>query len=293
MNESKQVLAKYLAPTEYSLSNLREGIIFCQHYSCYNDPFEFWYHVVEGIPHLEIDPDRYVAALKARGMDRKSPHYEDVRSYFEECEDYQPPFCDLREDMRIACFGSQVDNLLLWSHYADGLRGFCVVFDEELVLDTALKADVYDVVYLDGPPEVDSFVFGIAADQVWYHQQAILGTKAANKDSAGQADIIVGYEHALEDAVTQMRQTWQRAFAAKPADWAYEQERRLLVSTDQSDTCPIKYRFPRNAVMEVVIGERMPCAYRARLLEVLCNHYPDVPIRTSRRSEEEYALTVI
>ncbi|ROT94445.1 DUF2971 domain-containing protein [Histidinibacterium lentulum] len=67
-------------------------------------------------------------------MEGCSPQDEDVIAYFNECKDYQPPFQEMRDGVRIACFGSQRDNLLMWSHYADGLRGFCIVFDENLVV---------------------------------------------------------------------------------------------------------------------------------------------------------------
>lgn len=29
----------------------------------------------------------------------------------------------------IACFSAKVDDLLMWSHYADGHRGFCLEFE--------------------------------------------------------------------------------------------------------------------------------------------------------------------
>ena len=42
-------LSKFCAPTEHSLSNQENGVIFCQNFSGYNDAFEFWNHVHEGI----------------------------------------------------------------------------------------------------------------------------------------------------------------------------------------------------------------------------------------------------
>jgi hypothetical protein len=59
------------------------------------------------------------------------------------------------------------------SHYADGLRGFCVIFDEKALLGGRPEAYALDVAYLDKPPEIDSFIYGIARDQDWYSQTAI------------------------------------------------------------------------------------------------------------------------
>jgi hypothetical protein len=34
-----------------------------------------------------------------------------------------------RFERGVACFSAAADNLLLWAHYADGHRGFCLEFD--------------------------------------------------------------------------------------------------------------------------------------------------------------------
>ncbi len=48
--DANRKLYKFSGPTEYALQNLEDGVIFCQHYSAYNDPFEFWSNIHEGIP---------------------------------------------------------------------------------------------------------------------------------------------------------------------------------------------------------------------------------------------------
>src|SRR3546814_2287171 len=74
----------------------------------------------------------------------------------------------MRQEMRISCFSSEADNLLMWSHYGDGLRGFCIAFDEEAITRGDTTGYVLDVAYLDAPPHVDSFIYGVAWDQDWY-----------------------------------------------------------------------------------------------------------------------------
>ncbi len=53
--DSNRKLYRFSGPTEYALQNLRNGVIFCQHYSAYNDPFEFWSNIYEGIPDPKIE----------------------------------------------------------------------------------------------------------------------------------------------------------------------------------------------------------------------------------------------
>src|SRR3546814_20770450 len=83
----------------------------------------------------------------------------------------------MRQEMRISCFSSEADNLLMWSHYGDGLRGFCIAFDEEAITRGATTGSVLAVAYLDAPPPVDSFIYGVAWHQAWYSHVAIPETE--------------------------------------------------------------------------------------------------------------------
>ncbi len=285
-------LLKFNGPTEYAIQALEKGEIFCQHYSAYNDPFEFWSNIYHGIPDAEDEPERFMAAKMAWGSETMSPEDEDLVAYFDECQDYQPPFAEMRDGMRIACFGSEPDNLLMWSHYADGLRGFCVVFDEELIVNDDPEAYVVDVAYLDTPPTVDSFVYAISGDQDWYTQMAIEETETRVK-CLGQIEEkywISVYENSGLEARQRMHEILQHVFAVKPSEWEYEGERRLLVQTRAANTQPIRRRYPRSAVKELIVGERMPLDFQERLLAVMHKYYADTPIKTARRAEGQYTL---
>lgn len=294
MNNSKRDLLKFCGPTDNSISNLENGVIFCQHFSAYNDPFEFWNHIYEGIPDPETEPERLAAALKAWGMEGSSPHDEDVVAYFDECQHYQPPFKEMRDGVRIACFGSQRDNMLMWSHYADGLRGFCIAFDENSVATIEPEAYVLDVEYSIAPPIVDSFVYAIAHDQDWYHHVAIEETKTQIQylGKTDEEHWIPIYEQAGAEAFAQMRKIWQQVFAVKPLDWKYECERRLLVQTQQRNTAPIRRPYPPEAIKEVILGERMHDDIRRRILAVLQKNHSDVPVRTARRAHGLYTIVI-
>lgn len=295
-------LLKFCGPTANSISNLKASVLYCQHFTAYNDPFEFWANLSEGIPDTEREPDRFVAAVKEWGFDVGSVSeakkilelWDSVEEYFDECWDYQPPFEKLHESMRIACFGSRPDNLLMWSHYADGLRGFCISFDEELIEEAEPDGYLVDVTYLRSPPNVDSFVFAIAKDQEWYHGMAIEETETQIKH-VGKEELkkwIPIYEKAGDEALQQMLGIWQSVFATKPSEWKYEQERRLLVQTDRDDAQPILRRYSRKAVKEIILGERMADDYRHELLSVLRQHFDEVPVLIARRARDHYTLTI-
>lgn len=295
-------LFKFCGPTLNALQNLEEGHLFCQHYAAYNDPFEFWTAISTGIPDPDSEPERYLAALRAWGFDCLSVDEAkddeiiqgSVDDYFDECQHYAPPFEAMRQEMRISCFSSEADNLLTWSHYGDGLRGFCVAFDEDAITRGDPTGYVVDVAYLDAPPRVDSFVYGVARDQDWYSHVAIEETETAIRyqGKTGLEGQIAMYEESGTQALRTMREIWQQVFATKPAAWKYERERRLLVQTDREDAAPFLRRYGRDAIKEVILGERMPEDYRSRVFAVMREHYPDTPLRTARRSPSDYTIII-
>lgn len=293
---SKPGLLKFSGPTEYALENLRNRVIYCQHFEAFNDPFEFWTDFREGIPDLETERDRFIAAIRAWGFDEESLEtaLENSGEYFESLEDLQPRFKLMVDHIRIACFGSEPDNLLMWSHYADGLRGFCIVFDQDLVVRSEPKGYITDVAYLDTPPLVDSFVYAVAEDQEDYSMRAIEETKTAIRYQGKKEEKpwLRVYREAADIALKQMHNMWQHAFAAKPIEWRYEKERRLLVNTETEDRKAMLRPYPKKAVREIIVGERMPLAYRDRLSHIVKKQFGTIPVRTARRSSDRYSLVI-
>ncbi|MEM7559834.1 MAG: hypothetical protein AAF394_12005, partial [Planctomycetota bacterium] len=81
-SDAPRMLYKFSGPTDYALQNLERGVIFCQHYSAYNDPFEFWGRILEGIPDAKSEANRFKVAKEAWGCDWMSPEDEDLIEYF-------------------------------------------------------------------------------------------------------------------------------------------------------------------------------------------------------------------
>lgn len=291
--DANRKLYKFSGPTEYALQNLEDGVIFCQHYSAYNDPFEFWSNIHEGIPDAQQEPDRFLAAKKAWGCDWMSPDDEDLIEYFAACLDEQPSFLHWRDITRIACFGSEPDNLLMWSHYADGLRGLCLVFDDDELLEASPRSTfAVNVAYQKNPPTADAFIYAIANDQMDFHLMSIEEAEDRSKHIGERDPFVEDYRKVAGDAYLSKTEILQRVFATKPLEWEYEAERRLLVRASGNDTEPIFHRFPKTALREILIGERMPDSFRARLEALVAEHYSHVSTRAVARSSSTYRLKI-
>ena len=287
------MIYKYLPSTSYSLTNLRQNSIYFRHPSQFNDAFEFWVTHRKGIPQLSFEKARFIEVMRAwgwnlDGADEELQQYTEHKEYFEEVNDYEPDFSLLHQRTRIACFCADSLNLLMWSHYADGMRGFCLGFDPQLLSQIAPACYLTNVNYCRNPPAVDSFVYAIAWDQHEYLMMAIEEGQRAGSNSNMTRD----YQEAADMALKQIHSIWQRAFASKPVDWAYEKEIRLMLhSTDTNDQGEL-VGMPRGALKEVIVGERMEEDYKERLLDAVLRTFGDIPIKEARRMPQSYDIGI-
>ena len=128
---------------------------------------------------------------------------------------------------------------LLWSHYADGHRGFCIGFDVSYFADLItewqrhglLGAD--DVRYVEVPPFRDLWL------QKARDIEAINSVSREDKDAA-KAEF---WESYVRDIIVTVLTT-------KSKDWAYEREYRAVKKQ------PGAVAFPPSALKEIIFGLR-------------------------------------
>lgn len=270
------MIYKFTAFSENSLRNIRRSEIFSRHYSEFNDPFEFWSVVDEGEPHPERDPQRYLRALEA--WDFVDADYEEVREYFDEILAYQPDFHEVFKGIRISCFSRDPSNLLMWSHYADGLRGMCLEFDEEELLTSDSDAQIMDVNYASSPSYIDAFEYALCHDQLWFYDTSY--------EETGDKSWLE-YKPRLWENI---RRSLIAAFATKPVEWSYEKECRLILQNNAAG--PVLYAYPREALKRVIVGQRSTKEDRERLEQALTVAGIAVPIVEAVCQSNDYKITI-
>lgn len=293
MKAPKKELLKFCRPDLYAISNLESRRLLCQHYSNYKEPFESWLKVLEGIPDTTEEPERLAAALNAWGL-TELPNTEELYAYFSECINYQPSLAHLKNSVRISSFSSQRNNPLIWSNYASDLYGFCIVFDEKVLLENELGGVLFNVEYSSSAPIVDSFEYAIAHDQYIFHQLAIEEeiTRLSPLVQAYQTKVISDYKMAEDKAFKKKQEFWHKVFAVKPSELKYECERRLVVSVELKDDSPWFFTYSTNSVKEIILGEDMDKIYRKRLCSIIKEHYPEANICTAHRAKNGYGIEV-
>ena len=284
------MIYKYFPPTDNSLDSLRKNSIYFQHYSQFNDPFEFWAANWTGVPNVNPERSRYIEAMRSWGfvLDGFDEEYPGFDGYFEEVNQDLLDFTRLYQQSKVACFCADPKILLMWSHYADGMRGYCAAYDEKLLSQIAPNCHLIEVTYTVSPPTVDTLLYDIAWDQYEYCMMAI----EEEQWNGSVTGLSKDFQMAANESKRQMRQIWQQAFATKPINWKYEKEKRLVVLATQRHRRGELRRMPEGTLKEIIVGERMNEDFKRTLLQIASTSHREVHIRRMRTASDEYKLTI-
>lgn len=258
---------KYFSINAYSLDALKNCYVFCNHYETFNDPFECWCIVNKGIPDPEKDKERFLNVIKVWGFtpnmaEDAKQHYDDYLCHFEDDQidvEYQI------NSAKISCFSNDSTNLLMWAHYANGLRGYCIEFAHDELLNTKEKnPEIIEVAYLDTPPILETICYPLANDIFWHGE---------DEDSDGAVDF--------------MRDFYSKMLASKPREWKYEKEVRLIFHS-LNNKLGERLHFHKSAIQSIIIGERMSIEDRKMLFDVIKSVDFNIPIKLAKRSRHSY-----
>jgi hypothetical protein len=138
---------------------------------------------------------------------------------------------DTFNSLGVCSFSKTRENLLMWSHYADEHKGFCIGFNETILSksDTVIKA--VDVKYQDETPQ-KSVIRNFKVD----------GDKPVLSLDSDAMHSIVGIKY---------------------THWKYERERRLIVARSNA------YSFKPEGVVSITLGLRMPKRDKDTLKQLL------------------------
>jgi hypothetical protein len=193
------VLYKYCAVTENAIGALRTGAFWFANPRSFNDPYDCGITVAEDA--LEDSLRDTLATLISGGrLDPSSVAFqimpEDVEAYKAFRQNLHKAF----DNAGLFCLTEVPSNLLMWSHYADSHRGFCVGFGR--TPNNALGRQARPVVYQSDYPHLSAANFNPATnpnsiDQLWlvkatdwaYEREWRIMTDAGNQSYTFDAPI--------------------------------------------------------------------------------------------------------
>lgn len=276
-------LYKYNSGNENSIRNLLNGCFWFSCFSDYNDPFEGRYGFKKDYQSNEESYKKIINCFKTQS--NLSKIKKDYIANLEETGSYDKIvkfifkqfglILDGEMDANISksgvcCFskGNESAGLkqLMWSHYSDGLRGFCLVFedDDDLVCQSLVDANELVDFYLLAVKYTD--LFPIVDLELYAHHYLEIDHYESNFVSSAMDNVYLNY------------------MISKSKEWEYENEFRLI-----SDKNGVHY-WPKKLLKKILIGEKMPLDNKRLIGCILKQKYPGVEIMEVATSNEGYNL---
>lgn len=267
---------RYYANTSRNIESLETPYLWFSKLHNMNDPFEGMH--VFNISNFSIP--RAIKIIKNLYINKGMPPYEAERVVVERYMSIPPAQIEqtlktvlieghrsamelLKSNGFCCLFGSEaaIENtmtaaqqIMMWSHYANGLRGFRVEFDTEMLLGTLNEA-----------PTVNP---------VTYHE------------APGESEIIDIMERAGPSNMDEQIDEIMMAIFRKHTFWAAENELRLGVRSEGRQS------FSLQAIKRIVIGSKMPKRDLDKLLDVIGNFSHQVPVSTAKPDTRSYKIVI-
>lgn len=137
---------------------------------------------------------------------------------------------ELRNCFRIFSISERCDSILMWSHYADSHKGFCIGFRDNLSLSDNF---VKKVVYRE------------ARNPTFLFNRLLKILREPHKESVDEELI-------------------KEFYLTKFIDWSYEKEWRILISLPKNAV-----PFPAACIDRIIFGLKMPREDRLAIREIL------------------------
>lgn len=259
-------LYKYRQVNKYSINNLEEDTVWINSPSDYNDPFEFYenidfkqLHTAITKKHFEeligkmtskIDIPREIIdqakntdePLEVIGRALMKKNNEDdlkVDNFFKFISDIfeehsKKMLSDklqfMQESMRVSSFCENHNQFLMWSHYADSHKGFCIEYDLSLWKKGDLRKRIlFPVVYQD-----------YAYNSTPHLLKSIYG-----EDLNNLYPIISG--------------------STKSSQWEYEKEWRFIIPVGNSFP---RQNYPMHCQSRVILGSKISEDNKKMILDI-------------------------
>lgn len=291
---------KYTSFSEYSIMNILNDEFFMNHYSYFNDPFECRCKIATGFPKIESNSPRLKKIINAWGFENHLDpnaleNYDDLVLSLEGSE---PNIIKTIDSARISCFSKREDNLMMWSHYADGLRGFCLEFDSKLILDNN-EAELLEVLYENNPSEIDTAELAVLYDQVDYHERTIYKTESIlnnvqlkEKEKNSLKNDVKMYSEYLNTVYEKNSVIYQKMLATKSIEWSYEEELRIILHSESNNNVGVFMKYPTKSLKSIIIGEKMPEKQKETIMKLVKSQRNNIILKKASIIEGQFNVKI-
>ncbi|PJZ76583.1 DUF2971 domain-containing protein [Leptospira neocaledonica] len=261
---------KYYNPKSYNLEALSEGYFYLSAPEDFNDPFDsrtliYYQGTIDEWTKLFMTKglSKADASMRARSIGNRIiyPDPEKKREFE-------------RLNHAIVCFASSELNPLMWSHYADSHKGFCIKFR------------TFEGIQHEG---LETRRINIIKDQLLFKEEykdlfLIMKVKYSHQmpeEFNGFSDDLTGLN---------------AFFITKSKEWEYEQEFRAIFKIDNIKNESRKIFYEKDSVESIYLGNKISLQDREKITRILKDHYIDKGFRPSvyqcELSKKSYSLEI-
>lgn len=257
------------------------------HYEKFNDPFECRANVLTGFPNKLDKSERRLKIFNA--LDFNDLADKTANEHYDECAklliESQPNVPTIINRARITCFSKKADDLLMWSHYADGLRGFCVEYEQDsLFLNHSNLYDFYDVEYKESPAIIDTAIMAVLNDKISDNADALDSQMTISEEQVCRRD--------LGSSLSDLNQIIKSMLATKPINWKYEEEVRLIAYSFDEDQNGMSLNYLPRAIKSIIFGEKMPPKQICALKRLFQKSSFSVEFKTAKRVAGSFDIII-
>ncbi|MBG9453698.1 hypothetical protein ABE61_06250 [Lysinibacillus sphaericus] len=263
-SENIPPLYKYRAVNEYTLSNLKDDLVWCSRADTFNDPFdsgvtknisvhheqtknllirEFcasfkldyqdMLHITKSL-NLDRTQQRLIDMLKDVGIEIPTSFIEKMHEWVQSTLDGTIDLFDnhlekmnelFQKSVYASCFSEEPLSILMWSHYADNNKGICLEYNfSNLELPSYLTYDIHPVRYTDSIIDLTLY------ENTTHIRKALLASLNKSKD------------------------------------WEYEKEWRIAV--DYSDNKDLGFPYEVTKPVSIIMGSRIRDSDKKLVLDI-------------------------
>lgn len=196
----------------------------------------------------------------------------------------------ISDNAKILCLSRSNDSPLMWGHYANGHRGFCVGYDIQITSDLIFSPELFlkddvpvncrEITYSNKP--IDSV-------ECYLLSLSLIFEYSSKRDDKG----FLSYQNALDvfknGNVTREFTTNYiiEHLTQKHESWSYEEEVRAIVFPDDDKKLHV---HKKGLIKKVIFGAKMPQSQRQTIESIIGKH--NVSYFESALSEDEIGLKI-
>jgi hypothetical protein len=272
---------KFSALDSYKLACLASDTMWFSNLDDFNDPFEGCVKITsdeKSVEELNTALKNIWSLLKTKGVvEGKDTEYQENYSEEEKLgllkiinEIFETELQGIKQIAACSFMdaGDQVQiNQHMWSHYADGLRGYCLRFNKKRLTDS------------------------LAIENEGYYLGSMNIKYSENIASIDAVEYFSCFDSRFNNSFIQQslapKLKIYSAVATKSSSWANEKEFRLLSGKKGS------LKYDNEAIEEIIIGEKMPMDQQVLLIKIIQSINPSIKIKKVIMKKDSYLLKVV